>query len=98
MVDRPVWQTEKGVIIQVVVRPNSKDKKLIAEITPEAIHVNLSSQAREGKANIELLKRLAKLLKISTSEIIIVAGQKSREKRLLIISKSLEDIEKSFNH
>ena len=98
MVDRPVWQTEKGVIIQVVVRPNSKDKKLIAEITPEAIHVNLSSQAREGKANIELLKRLAKLLKISTSEIIIVAGQKSREKKLLIISKSLEDIEKSFNH
>lgn len=83
-------------MIQVVVRPNSKDKKLIAEITPEAIHVNLSSQAKQGKANIELLKRFAKLLKISSSEITIVSGQRSKEKTILVTAKSLEDIEKKF--
>ena len=98
MTDRPVWQTEKGVMIRVVVRPNSKEKDLIAEITTEAVHVNLSSQAKAGKANLELLKRMAKLLRISTSEIAIVAGHKSREKTLLISTKSKEEIEKSLGN
>ena len=96
MINGAVWETEKGVMIRVVVKPNSKERELISERTPEAVHINLSSQAREGKANKELLKRVAKLLSVSTGEIAIVAGQKSREKTLLIVGKKLEDVEKAL--
>ncbi len=96
MTNGPIWEVEKGVMIRVVVKPKSKDQKLISEVTADAVYVNLTGQAREGKANLELLKRVSKLLKISTADITIVAGHKSREKTLLIIGKSAKDVEKSF--
>ncbi len=97
MTDEPVWETEKGVMIRVVVKPNSKERNLISEITPDAVHVNLKSQARGGKANKELLKQFAKLLRLSTSDILIVAGQKSREKTLLVIEGTAEDVRKMLS-
>jgi uncharacterized protein (TIGR00251 family) len=87
-----IWETARGTLLRVIVRPNSKEKKFIAHITPEAIIVNLKGPAREGKANSELLKKLSKLLKISNSEISLVAGHKNREKTLLIIGKSAEEL------
>ena len=89
-----IWETARGTLIRVIVRPNSKEKKFIVHITPEAILVNLQSPAREGKANTELLKRVSKLLKISTAEVSLVAGHKSREKTILVIGMSAEDLAK----
>lgn len=83
MVDA-IWETEKGTFLRAIVRPNSKEKKLVSEVTSEAIHINLRSQARGGKANSELLKELAKSLRISTSDISLISGHRSREKLLLI--------------
>ena len=87
-----IWEIAKGTLLRVVVRTNSKEKKFVAYITPEAIHVNLRSHAREGKANTELLKGISKLLKVSTSDISLVAGQKLREKILLIVGMTAEDL------
>lgn len=89
-----IWETARGTLIRFIVRPNSKEKKFIAHITPEAILVNLQSSAREGKANTELLKRVSKLLKVSTADITIVAGHKTREKTLLVVGMSAEDLTK----
>lgn len=80
-----IWESERGTFLRVIVHPNSKEKRFISEVTPETIRINLKGSAREGKANIELLKRLSKILKISTVEINLVAGHKSREKTLLIV-------------
>ena len=85
---------EKGTFLRVIVRPNSKEKVLISEITEESILVNLTGPAREGKANTELVKRMSKKLKVSTSAIRIVSGHKSREKILLIDGMSAKDVEK----
>lgn len=73
-------------------RPNSKENKFIAEVTQEEIHINLKGPAREGKANSELLKKLAKKLNISTADISLVAGHKSKEKTLLIVGIDAEEI------
>ncbi|MHA2358875.1 MAG: DUF167 domain-containing protein [Candidatus Thorarchaeota archaeon] len=88
-----IWESESGTFLRVIVRPNSREKNFVAEISPEAILVNLKSPAREGKANSELVKRLAKVLTISTGNIRLVAGHKSKEKTLLVESLSPEDIE-----
>ncbi|MHA2395234.1 MAG: DUF167 family protein [Candidatus Thorarchaeota archaeon] len=87
-----IWETARGTLLRIIVRPNSKEKNFLAHITPEAILVNLRGPAREGKANSELLKRLSKLLKISTAEISLVAGHKSREKTMLIVGMSGEEL------
>ena len=87
-----IWESEKGTFLRVIVRPNSKEKSFIAEVTPEAVLTNLRGPAREGKANSELLKRLSKLLKISTAAISLVAGHKSREKTVLIVGIDAEEL------
>jgi len=84
---------EKGTFLRVIVKPNSREKVLIAEMTEESILVNLTGPAREGKANTELVKRLAKKLGISTSAITIVSGHKSREKVLVIEGMNAQEVE-----
>ena len=89
----PVWISEKGTFLRIIVRPNSKEKKFVEDISSESIQVNLTGPAREGKANTELVKKLAKILKVSTSSIKLVAGHKAREKILLIEGITAEEIE-----
>jgi uncharacterized protein (TIGR00251 family) len=92
-----IWETERGVLLKVIVRPKSREKNLVAEVSSELIIVNLNSPAREGKANTELIKRMAKMLSISTSKLTLVAGHKSREKTLLVQGLGLEDIEQRLS-
>ncbi|NWF94966.1 MAG: DUF167 domain-containing protein [Candidatus Thorarchaeota archaeon] len=84
MTPKAVEDREKGCVINVVVRPGSKARTLIAEVNDEAIHINLQAQAKDGKANAELVKRLAKTLGVQSSRITILTGHKSRDKTLFI--------------
>jgi uncharacterized protein (TIGR00251 family) len=81
---KAIWENEKGIFIKVVVKPNSKSKEFIAEITSDAIFLNLSGPAREGKANAELVKKMARVLCVPTSAITLVSGHKSRNKTLFV--------------
>lgn len=49
------------------------------------IIVGLTSMPEKGKANLELIKKLAKYFKVSSSQVKIVAGLKSRKKIVEII-------------
>ncbi len=91
-----IWENEKGTFLRVIARPNSKEKNFVAEISSEGIVVNLKSPAKEGKANSELLRRMAKLLRVSTGNIRLVTGHKSKEKTLLIDGFSLDDIKEKL--
>jgi hypothetical protein len=88
----PIWESEKGTFLRVIVRPKSRERDFVVEISPEVIVINLKSPAREGKANSELVKRLAKVLTISTSNIKLIAGRKSKEKTLLVEGLNPEEI------
>ena len=95
---KAIWETARGTLLRVVVRPNSKEENLIAEVTSETIHINLKSPARDGKANIELLKRLSKMFNISTADISIVAGHRSREKTLLIVGVNPDRLSRELSN
>jgi len=92
-----IWETERGILLKVAVRPKSRETSFVAEISPEVIVVNLKSPAREGKANSELIKRMSKVLSVSTSNITLIAGHKSREKTLLVQGLDLESVEKRMS-
>ncbi len=84
MPKRVVEDTADGVLLRVVVKPKSRTRTFIVDIGVESVNLNLRAPAREGKANAELLKRVAKLLKLSSADVILVSGSKSRDKLLLI--------------
>lgn len=62
----------------VRVRPRSRENKV--ERTERGIKVWLKSQARENQANKELIKVLSDYWQVSKSRVIIVSGEKSRDK------------------
>jgi uncharacterized protein len=70
----------KKIIIRV--KPGSKQSKVIKN--EQGLLVYLLSSARQGKANKELIKVVAKYLGIPCSKIVISSGTKGRNKTLLI--------------
>lgn len=95
MVDNSIWESDAGVFMRVLVKPHSRSSHLF-EIDSNFVTVNLKSPAREGKANTELLKRLSKLLGVSTADLRIVAGHKTREKTILVTNMSKGDIKRAL--
>ncbi|MCB2170083.1 MAG: YggU family protein [Deltaproteobacteria bacterium] len=81
-----------GLLIDVRVQPKSS-KNAIVGIHGEALKIKLNAPPVEGKANKALIQLLAKLLKCPKSNVKIVSGQASRNKRLLIHIHNNDDIE-----
>lgn len=68
---------------QVKVKPNAKQQR-IEEAIDGSLIVHLKSPPVEGKANVELIKLLAKNFKVSTGQIQIKSGLSSRTKLVQI--------------
>ena len=96
MEETAIWEKQSRTFIRVFVKPNSKSKRFIEEITDTHISINLRVPARGGKANTELVKRLAKTLGVSTSKITIITGHKSREKILVIDGISSQEVRETI--
>lgn len=91
-----VWENEKGAFLKVTARPRSKSRDFVFGLDDESLIVNLTSPAREGKANTELLKRLSKLLGVSGGSLSLVSGHKSKEKTVFIERATAEQIMKTL--
>ena len=91
MDDKTFWESDLGTFLKISVKPRSKSR-IFLEYSENEIVVNLQSPARDGKANAELLKRLAKLLGVSTSKLRIVAGHKSKTKTIFLEGLSIENV------
>jgi uncharacterized protein (TIGR00251 family) len=89
---RAVWENEKGAFLRVTARPRSKSREFISDSDDASLLVNLSSPAREGKANTELIRRLSKLLRVSTGRVSLVSGHKSKEKTIFIERMTAEQV------
>ena len=75
--------TEKGVLLRVFVQPRASRNQLVGLLDDE-LKVRLTSPPVDGAANALCVKYFAKLLGVARSDIELVAGEKSRHKRLLI--------------
>jgi hypothetical protein len=64
--------------------------KDFVKVEGSKIVVGLTSKPVGGKANLELVKKLAKHFKAPSSQVKIVSGLKSRRKIVEVVEKSLK--------
>lgn len=80
--------TQQGIILRVRLTPNSSCCKIggvfIDPNDDEWLRINVISVPEKGKANQELIKFLAKELKIAKSQIEIISGELDRYKKILL--------------
>ncbi len=69
--------------ISVKIIPGSKEDRIMAE--NGVIKIKLKAKPVDGKANKYLISFLSKILKTPKSKILIIRGEKSREKLLEIL-------------
>lgn len=75
--------TNREYLLDIDVKPNSNQQDI--HFDQEFLIISLQSAARKNKANKELFKLLKKKLKVSTSQLQLISGQKSRSKRVKIV-------------
>lgn len=54
--------------------------------------IRVESKAKDNNANIEVIDQIALYLKISSKDVCIISGQKSREKIVAIKNFNIEDL------
>jgi uncharacterized protein (TIGR00251 family) len=81
-----------GVLIKVFVQPRASRNELVG-IQGEELKLRLTSPPVEGAANKLCREFLAKLLGIAKGRVTLIAGEKSRHKRLLVEGVTLEEVE-----
>ncbi len=92
-----------GVLVQVHVVPGSSKTVFPAGYNEwrHCLEIKVKGEAKDNKANAEVLETLAGFFHCSSKDIRIVKGQKSREKTVLLAGFSrdsvLAKLEESFH-
>ena len=84
-----------GVIFNVRVIPRASKSEIVGE-HDGALKVRIASPPVDGAANAELIKLLAKGFRVSKSNVAIVAGQTSKNKRIKITNLSQSKFEEAM--
>lgn len=73
----------EGVLLPVRVQPGARHNAVLGEHAA-ALKVAVSAPAEAGRANAAVMELLAQLFGVRRSQISLVAGQTSRNKRFLV--------------
>jgi len=83
-----IKETENGVVIEVFVKPKSAKFEVLLE--GDEVVVRCTEEPVKGKVNKKLLKALSKFFHTNVE---LVSGATSRQKRLHIMGKTRNEIE-----
>jgi hypothetical protein len=86
-------EVKDGVILEVNVKPNSKEFKMIVE--GDEIVVSCVEKPVKGKVNKELVKEFSRLFH---TKVELVSGFASRQKKLLIRGFGKSEVERILLH
>ncbi len=87
---------EDRVIINVYVQPRASKNEVVG-LQGDELKLRLTSPPVEGAANKLCREFLAKLLGVAKGQVSLVAGDKSRHKRLLARGVTLEQARRVLN-
>jgi len=77
-------QQSSEIYLRIKVRPNSAKTEIKEILEDETIKVDVSAVAEKNKANVELIKFLAKEFKVEQGNVAIISGAKERVKLVKI--------------
>ena len=86
-------QAAGGVILDLMVQPRASRNE-VAGVQGDALKVRLTSPPVEGAANKLCGEFFAKLFGVAKGEVELVAGERSRHKRLLIRGVELSEADR----
>jgi len=81
-------KTDQGVVLNVYVKPDSREFKI--EVEDDELVVHCRASPVKGKVNRELIKELSKVFK---RKVEITSGLTSKQKRVLITDINLEKVD-----
>ena len=88
--------TSEGVLLKVRVTAGAKRSEVIGE-SGGRLRVRLQARPVEGKANRELTRFLARELGLKKNRVWLTAGEKSREKNILLGGVTLVEAQGRLN-
>jgi conserved hypothetical protein TIGR00251 len=86
-----IREVEGGVVVSVKVQPNASKDRVVGEHADQ-IKIAVTVAPEKGKANKVVIKVLSKWLGIKSSDIQIISGETSRDKKVFIKNINEEDI------
>jgi uncharacterized protein (TIGR00251 family) len=75
---------ENGIVLELFVQPGSRVTR-IEGLHENRLKIKIAAKAVDGAANANLCAFIAALLKISKSSVTLIAGEKSRQKKIFIL-------------
>ncbi len=88
-----IREVEDGIVVSVKVQPNASKDRVVGEHADQ-LKIAVTVAPEKGKANKAVIKVLSRLLDVKSSDIEILSGETSREKKVLIRNISEEDFSK----
>ncbi len=88
----PVGETTDGIVFNIRVIPRASKCEL-AGVQGDALKLRITAPPVEGAANKECVKFLSSMLGVKKSQIKIIAGHKSKNKKVSISGVTRKDIE-----
>ena len=85
-----IREVEGGVVVSVKVQPNASRDRVVGE-HGDQLKIAVTVAPEKGKANKVVIKVLSRLLGVKSSDIEILSGETSRDKKVLIRNISEED-------
>jgi len=82
---------EGGIVVSVKVQPNASKDRVVGEHADQ-IKIAVTVAPEKGKANKAVIKILSQRLGIKNSDMQIISGQTSRDKKVFIKNITEEDI------
>lgn len=77
--------SRQEVIIHALVKPKSKNYRIVSDLSKgedEPVMINITQEAKDGKANLDVIYFLSERTGIDENSIEILKGKKSKEKIL----------------
>jgi uncharacterized protein (TIGR00251 family) len=87
---------KKGAALAVRVTPRASKNEIVEILSDGTVKVHLTAPPVEGKANVALLKFLAKVLNVQLNQLEVVAGATGRDKLISVIDMDAVTLHKKI--
>jgi len=88
-----IREVEAGIVVSVKVQPNASRDRVVGEHADQ-LKIAVTVAPEKGKANKAVIKVLSRLLGVKVSDIEILSGETSRDKKVFIRNMTEEGFSK----